>query len=595
LKRLPPLVLGALVAATVAAFFVTQHLKVTTPLIAGFPAPDPAVINPLAGGKCNGVSHRVTRVSFYLKHRSDDVDVYVIDRSGAIVATVATGRHMQGGARPVRMLFSWDGREDNGQFAPDGTYFFEVALIHQGRIVVISNTAGPEPITVITAPPHPTVTGVSPALIPQPGLTSVRIGYSGDEQRGGYINLYRTDLPGTPRLVKTFGTPWTGHTAIWDGRIDQRPAPAGIYLVGVTLTDAACATGRFPSTVPPARGSTPRAGLTVRYLAAQPPLAPVAAGSKPLVFVDSRRRPYRWSLGRVGAAKAIASGAFARVALGVPIPARRAGLYELTLSSGPHSTTVPLVASAAGAARVLVVLPALTWQGLNEVDDNGDGIPNTLADGGPIALARPLAGGLPAGFSDEAEFLAYLESARHSYELTTDLGLIDGVGPSLAGHAAVVLAGSERWLPPALATALRAYVRGGGHLLSLGIDSLRRAVTVRGGLALNPTPPSSTDALGAKPGALVVHNRDLIAVIRDGLGIFQGTSGAFAGFSSFQPIAAPTPVLSEAGTSGAAASIVGYRSGAGIVVEIGLPGFGSILAHNLDAQELVNRLWTVLG
>ena len=33
---------AALVVATVAAFFVTQHLKVTTPLIAGAPSPLPA-------------------------------------------------------------------------------------------------------------------------------------------------------------------------------------------------------------------------------------------------------------------------------------------------------------------------------------------------------------------------------------------------------------------------------------------------------------------------------------------------------------------------------------------------------------------------
>ena len=50
---------GALVAATVAAFFITQHLKVSTPLLAGFPRPVPGVIsvgncfepNATAGGK----------------------------------------------------------------------------------------------------------------------------------------------------------------------------------------------------------------------------------------------------------------------------------------------------------------------------------------------------------------------------------------------------------------------------------------------------------------------------------------------------------------------------------------------------------------
>ena len=46
---------------------------------------------------------------------------------------------------------------------------------------------------------------------------------------------------------------------------------------------------------------------------------------------------------------------------------------------------------------MLVVLPALTWQGHNPVDDNGDGLPDTLDAGVPIELDRPLADGLPAG------------------------------------------------------------------------------------------------------------------------------------------------------------------------------------------------------
>src|SRR5207245_2386070 len=96
------------------------------------------------------------------------------------------------------------------------------------------------------------------------------------------------------------------------------------------------------------------------------------------------------------------------------------------------------------------------------------------------------------------------------YDLTTDLGLIDGIGPRLAGHAGVVLAGSERWVPDSLASALRSYVSSGGHLLSLGIDSLRRRVTIRGAKALDATPPASADALGARLGAPVSHSTDLV-------------------------------------------------------------------------------------
>src|SRR5437868_2129723 len=119
---------GALVATTVAAFFITQHLKVSTPLLADFPRPVPGVINPLDGVVCGGVDHRRMRISFYLLHRSDDVDVYIVDQAGTIVRTLAAGVHMRGGAHPVRRLFVWNGREDNGRIAPHGLYYVRVAL-----------------------------------------------------------------------------------------------------------------------------------------------------------------------------------------------------------------------------------------------------------------------------------------------------------------------------------------------------------------------------------------------------------------------------------------------------------------------------------
>jgi hypothetical protein len=94
-RRLPALAFAALVVATVGAFFVTQHLKSSTPLYAGFPRPKPQWINPRSGGSCDGISHRSTQISFYLLHRADDVDVYIVNNAGTIVRTIASGRHMR--------------------------------------------------------------------------------------------------------------------------------------------------------------------------------------------------------------------------------------------------------------------------------------------------------------------------------------------------------------------------------------------------------------------------------------------------------------------------------------------------------------------
>ncbi len=595
MKRFPLYVFAALVVATVAAFFVTQHLKVTTPLVGGLPKPAPGWISPVDGGVCKGVGHRATHMSFYL-YRADDINVYVVDDEGAIVQTIASGRHMP---RKVRTDFVWNGSEADGAVAPDGIYHFRVALINEGRTVIVGGA-----IHVRTTPPRPVITSVSPNLIPD-GSTPVTIRFRGNEDFRSLVQIYRTDIPGAPRLVDSFETKRHPKQATWDGTIAGVPAPAGTYLIGLQTTDLACNTGRFPIALPPAPGSTPHAGVTVRYLAAQPSLDPVAAGTTAIVDVDSRTRPYAWTLAPYGARKLLSKGRSRRPgtpSLAVKLPPKRPGLYVLAIRSGTNRTAVPLVASgprSAARQRILVVLPALTWQGENPVDDDGDGLVNTLAAGVGIRLDRPFASGLPAGLGDESALLAYLDKSHLGYDLTTDVALISGVGPPLTAYKAVVFAGTERWLPTSFVALLQSYVQHGGHVVSLGIDSLRGRVTIQntsqGPEALAPTPPSATDALGARPASALVHTSALITVITDGLGIFSGTSLAFPGFGSYEPIVPPSQPPSAAGPTTASLSIVGYHLGSGIVVEVGLAGFSSSLRRDVDAQEFVNRLWQVLG
>jgi hypothetical protein len=600
-RRLGVAAFMSLAALTVAAFFVTQHLKVSTPLLDGTPAPHPASINPANGQICKGTSHRSMHISFYLLNRSDDVDVDIVDPGGAVVASIASGVHMQGGRHPVRRGFVWNGRTSGGRVAPDGTYYIRVSLIHQGRSVLISNNAGALPVTVETVAPHPRVTGVAPGLIPRAGVTGATVGYTGNARLPGRLLIYRTDLPGVPKLVKSFPARPAGHTT-WDGTVaGGAPAPQGTYLVGLRVTDRACNTGSFPAVLPPVAGTTAHAGVTVRYLAGLPPLTPVGAGATATVFVDARQHLYDWALRRAGADKVIASGTSRAIGLHVALPAHSAGtgLYQLALRYGAHRTLVPLVgAPAAASARVLVVLPALTWQALNPVDDDGDGIPNTLSGGYPVLLSRPLVDGLPAGWKQQVALLAYLQRNHLSYQLTTDLGLAFGVGPRLAGHSGVILAGDERWLSPALATALRGYVSGGGHLLSLGVDSLRRGVTLTAARATRPTAPRTLDILGARVGPVIRTHGTFILAGRDHLGLFRASSGAFRAFSAYQSFTGVTPpltVASAAGTTSTSSAIMGYRLGQGTVIDVGIEGFAGQLARSADAQEILRRIWTVIS
>jgi hypothetical protein len=600
-KRLPVVGFAALVVATIAAFFITQHLKTVTPLIDG-------VTHPKAFSDNGDGCRRSSYINFYLLNRSDYVSVYVYNSEGDLVQTVASGVHM---LKPTpthaktRRTFYWKGRESNGQLAPDGTYYFYVALADQGRVVQLTQ----DPVVIDNAPPHLVVTGVAPSQLPAPGGALATVHFTGSNGRGGYLFIYRTRVTGTAQLVAARKIPFSkrsahGYTKTWDGLIDGSPAPAGTYVTALKVIDRACVTGTFPAYLPPQPGTTAHAGVSVSYLAAQPPLDPVAAGSTAAVTVQDDQRSYRWALYGVPAKrKPLEHGTSSSSTLRLRIPGRSAGLYELAIRAGGHRTVVPIVAQAATAnRRVLVVLPALTWQGENPVDDNGDGFPDTLATGGPIELQRPLVNGLPSGFGGEAALLAYLQRAGLPYDLTTDVALADGTGPSLAGRPGVVFAGPETWLPAELAPALQRYVQNGGRVLSLGAGTLRRTATISqtsAGLeARAPSPGSATDVLGAHHAPLVTDNTEAIVAVSDGLGLFNGTSSTFSGFSSFEPIvavAAPGRIVAEAGTTTQTPSIVAYRLGSGVVIEIGLPAFTTSLAHDVDAKELLHRVWTILG
>lgn len=153
-------VFAALVVAMIGAFFISQHLKVTTPFISGVAGPVPPAINPVAGptscrnpSTSRDVSERSTTVSFYILHRVDDVDVYVVNQSDTTVRTVASDVFMRKpraptaqGFRAVTRYFTWNGRNASGRPVAPGAYYFRVYLIHQQRTIEIER-----PVSVETA------------------------------------------------------------------------------------------------------------------------------------------------------------------------------------------------------------------------------------------------------------------------------------------------------------------------------------------------------------------------------------------------------------------------------------------------------------
>ena len=272
------------------------------------------------------------------------------------------------------------------------------------------------------------------------------IHYAGNESRGGTIHC----LPHRParRAAPGVELPDALDGRARDlGRAHPRAAGAGRHLPDRLSGDRP----RLQHGAVPGHHPAAPAGSTRRRRCDRP--LPGARSRSSTPFGPAQRRPCS-SMPAIGRTRGRSPGRDRRKpTLGVrpglePAargagPLRRRGLYKLThhLRSPQHQRAAASPTRAIPPRGILVVLPALTWQGQNVADDNGDGIPDTLDTGGPVSLARPLAAGLPAGFADEAAFLAYLDHAHLPYDLTTDLGLIDGVGPGLFGHAGVVFAG----------------------------------------------------------------------------------------------------------------------------------------------------------
>jgi hypothetical protein len=588
-------VFALLVIATAAAFFVTQRLKhapTVVQQVGVYPFLSPFSTN----------HHLSAKLSFRIK-RADDVTVTIVDRSGQDIATLARNHAL---APYTQWSLRWRGRTDAGRIAPDGVYRIRVRLRREGRSALLAKT-----ITLDTVPPRPLITRIvgpaaagapaGPALLPVAGGGPLTIDFDAGGGIKPALSVYRTDVQPV-RMVTTIPVAPGGTSAAWNGTVGGRSVAPGTYLVAISATDRAGNLGQTPPLPPrPQPGAVVpgRAGVTVRYLGVQPPVVPVSQ-STPLVFgVDARRAGYAWSVTRVGAANPRKKSTTARAILRMRPPGGISGVYVLAAHTNAHRTAVPFAVQGPGGQPVLVVLPAITWLGEDPLDDDGDGLPNTLSAGDAVRTDRIFAGaGVPAGFATEiAPLLAYLDRSHLRYDVTTDLALARGQGPPLRGHAGVLLPGDERWAPGPLAASLRAFVRGGGKLASFGVDSLRRTVTVSGDVLRDPSQPTAADAFGARLAA-VAPAPGPITNYSDRIGLFDGAGGQFSGYQSFEAtnsIGPDATLLASAVTADGRPVIVAARYGRGLVIRTGLPGLAGRLAGDGTADALVNRIWALIS
>ena len=437
--------------------------------------------------------------------------------------------------------------------------------------------------------------------------SAITVRFRGPTQRPPEFLVYRTDLRPN-RIERRFAGKEGATAATWDGMLaDGRRAGAGTYLIAVKVRDGAGNIGTGPAILPPRPGGVDgHPGVTVRFVAAQPPLEPVLAGAQTVFNVDARRLSYTWSIRRVGAPGPRKSGTKTTPQVRVRVPRGASGLYLFEARHGQNATRVPFAVQARSQRSVLVVLPAITWQGRNPVDDDGDGLPNTLDNLVAARISRPFAGdGLPQGFAErEAPLLVFLDRTHHRYDITTDLALLRGHGPKLEDHRGVLLAGDVRWLPAGLQARLRRFVEQGGRVASVGIDSLRRGVgnSPSGQRLFHPTAPAIRDVFSSRLRSLERKRVDLLALDPppDALGLFATTDGSFPGFDAIEETAdlgsgTETKLQAAAGPAQGRPVIVAYRLGKGLVIRFGLPQWTQRLATDTNVSEVMQRTWTLIS
>jgi len=572
-------VFAAHVVATVGAFFVTTRLKRSAPVV------ERLTFNRHFSPNGDG---RFDFVEFGLQLRhTDDATISIVTRDGTRVRTIAENLTLDHGRR---YHFRWDGRAASGRVAPDGEYHVRVSLRRQGRVV----TSGRK-IFLDTVPPRPVVGSVKPTVL-TPGTGSVAtLRYSGPERRPVLL-VYRTDLR-KPRLVYRRLGHSGGNVLRWNGRVGlghaRRLAPAGSYLMAVRVRDAAGNAG--PAQLPPHRGAVAgHPGLSVRYLATAPLLHPVRAGTVTAVRVFASGRRYRWAVRGLGERRASGHGVSSAGTLHFRVPAGRSQLALLELRSGRHSYRMPFAVQGRRHHRMLVVLPAITWQSLNPVDADGDGYPDLLPLDRAVGLERPFAGaGLPPFYASAAALLGYLRAARLGYDLTTDLALARTGPAALRRYRGILVAGAERFAPAAVTRSLAGFVQRGGRLAWIGTGGFSQAVALGPSSIVRGRPSSFLgEHVRVEPGPRA------LVVLGDRIGFFGGVGGAFGPFGRLEPtlrLPAGSRLLASAGAGPRRPDVVVYRIGRGVVARIGVDGFAGSVAASPPAGRIMRRLWDLLS
>lgn len=588
-------VFALLVLATGASFLVTQYLKAEEPLVLRF-AVERGHFSPNEDRLRD-----VARVGVDLSEPAE-VSFSIIDSEGNEVRRLVDDRVLAG---DTKHRFDWDGRDDEGRVAPDGNYTMRLVRRKEGRALDSFKD-----ITLDTSPPDARITSASPGVVdPGNGPVAVDLTYEGPRNANPEFRVYRTD-GGPDRPVRRFRGDGM-RNGVWDGRLSSGElAPDGNYAFAVRVRDRAGNQTEAGSPTPDT--TAPGSGVTVRRLTLEGPLGVVEPDSIVQLDVGPTPRRFRFVLSRLGSTEKIRGDSRRGSTLRVRIPAKaRTGVYLVRLRSRGRRAVWPLAVAglpqserARARARPLVVLPAVTWQGVNSYDSDLDGFGDTFATARSVPVERPFAGGgLPPGFASQVSpLLRFLDRARLAYDLTTDLSLARREGPALGNAPGVAIAATATWVPRRVRDALREEVeRNGLKLVAFGSRTLERTVALVGDRLRDPSPPRPDDLFGERTRVFRAAVPAPLRTQKDGLGLFDGVDDLFGEFTVFERSLALPPesrLETAAGRAGGQPAFVAYRFGKGTVIRPGTPGWSLELEQGrlgVEVPKITKRIWSLLA
>lgn len=298
----------ALLAATAAAFALTEGLKLTPSPILGTRVA-PKAFSPVC--EC-----RTGHATISFRVRDSDRLTVTIVAGTEVVRTLAKRQPVRPGGR---IEFRWDGLDDGGAIVPDGSYKARIHFARGRRTIEL-----PNPMRVDTRPPSVVSASLAPRVISPDGdrrADRVVVRYRLDEDGRGILLVN-----GKRRVVTKFARP--ADSATWYGIVNGKPVRAGRYSLALRAKDPAGNIGE-PAKLPP---------LVVRYVALGREQIDAVAGRRFAVRV-SADAPVTWRLnGRTGSAR---PGTLRLRAPAAP------GSYTLYVAVGAHAASARVIVRAA--------------------------------------------------------------------------------------------------------------------------------------------------------------------------------------------------------------------------------------------------------